>query len=203
MRRATRIVAVVLGFLAGVAGLEHGIFEILQGNTRPAGLMFTSWGPEVCDPAKIWHGCEPAMSLVPNFLATGILALLLSLAILIWSAAFVQKKHGGMVLLFLSLAQLLLGGGFFPPLIGLVGGMAGTAVLKPFSRPPSGLTRFAARLWPWPLILLTTWLVAQFPVGALLNDWLKSVIGVALLFIVVMLPLSVWCASARDAVKAA
>ncbi len=203
MRKATRTAAVTLGVLAGIAGLEHGFFETLQGNTRPVGLMFPSWGPQVCDPARIWHACEPAMSLLPNLLATGIITLVLSLAILAWSAGFIQTKHGGAVLLLLCVAQLMLGGGFFPPLIGLVSGAAGTGILKPFSRPPSRLTRFIARLWPWPLVLLTVWLVAQFPVGAFFNDWLKSVIGLALLFIVVMLPLSVWGANAHDAVEAA
>ena len=203
MRKATRIVAMVLGILAGIAGLEHGFFETLQGNTRPAGLMFASWGPQVCDPARVWHACEPAMSLLPNFLITGIITLVLSLAILVWSVFFIQRKHGGLVLLLLSIVQLLLGGGFFPPLIGLVGSAAGMAIRKPISKTPSKLTRFIARLWPWPLVLLTVWLVAQFPVGALFNDWLKSVIGLALLFIVVMLPFSVWCAYAKDAVRAA
>ena len=203
MRKATRIVSTVLGILAGIAGLEHGFFETLQGNTRPAGLMFPSWGPQVCDPAKIWHACEPAMSVLPNFLATGILTLVLSLVVLVWSAAYIQGKAGGVVLIVLCVARLLLGGGFFPPLIGLVAGAAATAILKPFSRPPSGLQRFIARLWPWPLVLLTAWLVLQFPVGALFNDWLKSIMGLALVFIVVMLPVSVWCANARDAVNAA
>ncbi|HVM71043.1 MAG TPA: hypothetical protein VMT91_04750 [Anaerolineales bacterium] len=203
MRKATRIVATSLGVLSGLAGLEHGIFETLQGNLRPDGWMFPSWGPSLCDPAKVWHGCEPAMTLVPNFLFTGILTIVLSLVILAWSAAFVQKQHGGSVLILLCVAQLLLGGGFFPPLIGLVGGIAGTRIRKALSGVPSGLTRLVARLWPWPLVILITWLVAQFPIGALFNDWLKSVMGVALLLIVILLPLSVWCAYAQDAVRAA
>ena len=202
MRKATRIVAISLGILAGLAGLEHGYFETLQGSLRPAGLMFPSWGPAQCDPAKIWHACEPAMSLVPNFLITGILTILLSLAILVWSAAFVTRRLGGTVLLLLSLALLLLGGGFFPPLIGVVAGVAGTRILKPLSGQPSGLMRSVARLWPWPLVILVTWLVAQFPVGALFNDFLRSIVGFGLLLIVVLLPLSVWCAHAEDTVRA-
>lgn len=45
MRKATRISATVLGLTAGGAGIEHGVFEILQGNTRPEGLMISSIGP--------------------------------------------------------------------------------------------------------------------------------------------------------------
>jgi NADPH:quinone reductase len=40
VRKATRTIAVSLGIVAGIAGLEHGYFEILQGSTRPASLAF-------------------------------------------------------------------------------------------------------------------------------------------------------------------
>ncbi|HTX90192.1 MAG TPA: hypothetical protein VMC09_03160 [Anaerolineales bacterium] len=203
MRKATRIVALCLGILAGLAGLEHGYFETLQGSARPAGWMFPSWGPLQCDPAKVWHACEPAMSLVPNFLVTGILTILLSLVIVAWSVAFVQRRNGGWTLLVLALAQLLLGGGFFPPLIGIVGAAAGIQINKSFAKAPASVTRFAARLWPWPLVILTAWLLGQFPLGAIANDFMKSIVGWGLLLIVVTLPLSLWSASAHDAVKAA
>jgi hypothetical protein len=110
------------GILAGLAGLEHGYFEILQGNARPESLMFASMGPP-CVPDKIWNACEPAMTILPNFLVTGILTVILGLLILIWSAAFVQRKNGGSILILLSVVLLLFGGGFFPPLIGASGGV--------------------------------------------------------------------------------
>jgi len=201
MRKATRIVAVCLGVLAGLAGLEHGYFETLQGNVRPASLMFPSWGPQQCDPAKIWHACEPAMSVVPNFLAAGILTIVLSLVVIAWSVAYVKRKNGGLVLLLLSVALLLAGGGFFPPVIGIVGGAAGMQIHKPLTTKPGGLTRFTARLWPWPLAILVTWLLGQFPVGYFFNDFLKGIIGFGLLLILVMLPVSVWSAYAYDATK--
>src|SRR3990172_7882550 len=103
MRKATRIVAASLGIVAGIAGLEHGYFEILQGNARPASLMFASWGPP-CVPEEAWHACEPAMTVVPNLLIAGILTVVLGVLTMIWSAAFVQRKHGGWVLILLSIA---------------------------------------------------------------------------------------------------
>lgn len=201
MRKATKTVATWLGLLAGGAGLEHGYFEILQGSTRPAGLMFPSWGAEICDPAKLWHACEPAMSILPNFLVTGILTVVLGLVVMAWSIWFVQGKSGGLGLILLSIVLLLFGGGLFPPLIGLIGGVAGTQINKPFTGQPGGLARFAAKLWPWPLVLLVGLLLAQFPVGYFFNDALKSVMGWVLLFIVTFLPLSVYVGYARDAVS--
>jgi hypothetical protein len=199
MRKATKTVATWLGLVGGIAGLEHGYFEILQGNVRPAGLMFPSWGADICNPAKIWHGCEPAMSLLPNFLVTGIFTVVLSLGVLAWSVWFIQRRHGGLGLILLSILLLLCGGGFFPPLIGIVSGAAGIQIQRPLGGQPGTFTRFAAKLWPWPLVLLVGWLFAQFPVGYFFNDALKSVIGPVLLFIITFLPLSVYIGYARDA----
>jgi hypothetical protein len=200
MRKATKTVATWLGIIAGIAGLEHGYFEILQGNTRPASLAFPSWGADICDPAKLWHACEPAMSILPNFMVTGIITVLLGLAVMVWSAAFMQRKNGGMVLILLSVALLLFGGGFFPPLIGLIGSQAGTQIHKPLPQKASGgLLHFAAQLWPWPLVILIVWLLGQFPVGYFFNDFLKSIIGYGLLVILTMLPLSSYTAYAYDA----
>ena len=113
MRRATRTVATVFGVLAGAAGIEHGIFETMQGNARPDGLMFPSMGPP-CVAEKIWNACEPAMSVIPSLLVSGILTIIISLAILAWVAGFMKTKNGGMVLILLSIALLLVGGGIFP-----------------------------------------------------------------------------------------
>jgi hypothetical protein len=67
---------------------------------------------------------------------------------------------GGLGLILLSIALLLFGGGFFPPLIGLVGGAAGTQINRSLSGQPGSVTHFAAKLWPWPLALLVGWLLA-------------------------------------------
>ena len=197
MRKATKTVAMWFGIAAGIAGLEHGYFEILQGNMRPTNLAFPSMGPP-CDPAVMWNACEPALSILPNFLLTGILAMLLGLAMIVWSAAFVQHKHGGLVLILLSMALLLFGGGFFPPLIGIIGGAAGTRINRPVSGNPGRVTCFAAKLWPWPLVVLLVWLLGQFPVGHFFNDFLKGIMGFGLLLILTMLPLSVYTAYAHD-----
>jgi hypothetical protein len=43
MGRATRVFAAVFGSLAALAGMEHGVSELLQGSARPAGLVIQSW----------------------------------------------------------------------------------------------------------------------------------------------------------------
>ena len=93
------------------------------------------------------------MTVIPNLLVTGILAIVVSLATIAWSAAFVRRKNGGLVLLLLAVAMLLFGGGFGPPIIGILAGVAGLGIDAPYprwrTRLSDGVRRFLARLWPW------------------------------------------------------
>jgi len=197
MRRATRVVASWFGFAAGIFGIEHGYFEILQGNVRPDSLMIASMGPP-CEPEKVWNTCEPAMTVIPNFLVTGILALIIGIIVLIWAAAFVQRKKGGLVLILLSILMLLFGGGIFPPLIGIVGGVAGTKINAPLARQPGSVLRFFAKLWPWPLVIFLVWIFGQWIIGYFFNEFLQKNGYLSLLLIVGLLPLSVFTGYAYD-----
>jgi len=198
MRKATKTAATWFGVSAGIAGLEHGYFEILQGNTRPEGLMIASIGPP-CVPEEFWNACEPAMTIIPNFLITGILAVIIGLLVLVWSVFFVQRKNGGAILILLSMALLLFGGGLFPPLIGIIGGIAGTKINKPVTgKQIDRLLRFAARLWPWPLVIFLVWIIGQWPAGHFFNDFMQKAMYFGLLLIFVTLPLSVYTAYAHD-----
>ena len=65
------------------------------------------------------------------------------------------------------------------------------------------MTQVAARWWPWPLVVCPAWIAGQFVVSYFANDILKGVMGFGLLLILVTLPLSVYTAYTRDAVRCA
>lgn len=147
---ATRITAAIFGVLAGLGGLTHGIGEILQGNVTSAGMFIASWtqGPIAAN-----MGGDPAMTIVPNLLITGVLASVVSLVTIMWAVAFVQRRHGGAVLIFLSIVMILVGGGVGPPVIGILAGIAGTSINAPptwwQAHLSDNIGRFLAQLWPW------------------------------------------------------
>jgi hypothetical protein len=147
---ATRVTVSAIGTMIALAGIEHGVGEILQGNVASDGIMIESW-PE-SDAFRILSG-EPAMTVVPNLLVTGILAVIVSLLFLVWVTAFIQRKHGGLVLILLSLVMLLVGGGFGPPLIGILLGIAATRINAPLgwwrTHLTGGTRWFLATAWPW------------------------------------------------------
>jgi hypothetical protein len=175
MSNATRVIVGTFGTLAGLAGIEHGIGEILQGNQPPDGIVIMSW-PESAF-FQIVAG-EPAMTIVPNLLITGILASLVSLIFLIWVTMFVQRKHGALVLILLSIILLLVGGGFGPPLLGIILGVVATRIDAPLTWWHTHLARgaqhFLSAMWSWSFVAaLIAWLF-MFP-GASLLDYFVGV----------------------------
>jgi hypothetical protein len=153
LTNATRVTVTTFGTLAGLAGIEHGIGEVLQGNAAPSGVMILSW-PEsgVFD---LLSG-EPAMTIVPNLLVSGILAILVSLVFLVWAIMFVQRRNGGLILILLSAVMLLVGGGFGPPILGIIVGTAATRIDAPpvwwRTHLPGGSLSILAKMWPWLLV---------------------------------------------------
>jgi hypothetical protein len=75
------------------------------------------------------------------------------MAVIVWSAALAQRKNGGWALIALSIAMLPVGGGFGPPIIGILAGVAGTGIRSPLTgwrrRVAVGVGHLLARLWPW------------------------------------------------------
>lgn len=164
---ATRTVAATIGALIGLAGIEHGVLELLQGNVRPAGIMIDAIGPQ----QKLWENAgEAAVTIVPSFLLTGILAILVGLFVTIWSVAFIHKKYGAWVLLLLCAILFLVGGGFAPPIfLGLIAVATASRINKPLRwwrvLLPEGVRCFLVRLWPWPLLLSVLLFVASVEIA--------------------------------------
>src|SRR5208283_1859514 len=92
---STRIYVIILGVLAGVGGLLHGVFEMFQGSVPPTDRL-----PRI-----------GAFTMVPNYLVTGICASLIGTCLVLWTTTTIQKKWGPTVFLALSMLLALVGGG--------------------------------------------------------------------------------------------
>jgi hypothetical protein len=153
MNRATKTIVSTIGVLLGIAGLDHGFFEILQGNQPTTGLIIQAIGPA----QKMWkYGGEEAFTLVPNFLITGILAIMVSIAFIFWSVRFVHTKHGTSIFGLLLVLLFLVGGGIAAPIVfGPPVWVAATRINKPLAWwqkvLPQRLRSILARMWPYML----------------------------------------------------
>lgn len=160
MNKATRVNIATLGTVFGLSGMSHGFFEILQGNVPTGGLYIFAIG----EAQKMWpHGDEPAFTLLPNFLLTGIAAMMVGFAIILWSHAFVHKRNGSTVFLLLFVLLLLVGGGvaqivFFPFLW-----LVSTRIHRPLAWwrkvLPTRIQKLLAAAWPGSLVASSALLV--------------------------------------------
>lgn len=153
MNSSTRTIVATIGVMLAIAGLDHGIFEILQGSKPASGLIIQAIGPE----QNLW-GTEEAFTIVPNFLLTGILAVLVSLIIIVWSVRFVHTKHGAAVFGLLFIALFLVGGGIAAQIMFVpVTWAAAMRINQPLTWwrkvLPEGLRRGLAGIWPVTLTL--------------------------------------------------
>jgi hypothetical protein len=151
----TRIVASTLGGLVGLAGIQHGFFEVLQGNTVPNDLLIDAIGPD----QKLWEGAkETSFTIIPNFFITGVLAIIVGIIVAIWSLRYIDKKYGASGYFILNFILFLVGGGWGPPItFGILASIVATRINKPHNRwksnLPDNLRKRLVKSWPWILIL--------------------------------------------------
>jgi hypothetical protein len=150
---ATRVIASTVGVLFGLfSGVNHGIFEVLQGNTPTGGVFIHAIG----EGQRFWPlGTEDAFTLIPNFMITGILSIVVGTAVVVWSIWYLPGKHGRKVFLGLFLLLFLVGGG-----IGMAFFFLPTwAFATQMDSPRTGWKRILPRAaWPvlsaaWPALL--------------------------------------------------
>ena len=156
---ATRIVVIAFAMLCGFTGITAGFFEILQGNVSPDGLIVSTVGPNY----SVWTTYEiydlmetySAITIIPNFLITGICAIIVSVLVIIWAVKFIHKKHGVLIFFILSIIQLLVGGSFVFDLA-IITTLTATRINKPLSWWQSHLSdrmrKFFAAIWPFSLL---------------------------------------------------
>lgn len=198
-RSATRVVVSTFGVLFGLAGVEHGVGEFLQGPVRPTGMVIKSWGD--AEGFEILGG-EPALTVIPNLQTAGVVTVAVAVAFALWSAAFAHRRHGGLVLIGLAVVLFLVGGGFGPPLMGSILGIAATRIDAVSRRRAGRLTKGLARTWPWVLPLAVLAWLLLLP-GTVLLDVLVGVRSAELVSALIVasfagLLLALAAAGARD-----
>lgn len=202
MNRATTSLFLTLSILAGVMGIEHGIGEVLEGNRPTPGVFILSWPDSAF--FEIMSG-EPAMTIIPNYLATGLFAILFSSLFLVVVIKFRHHARAITLLFALLPGMLLAGGGFGPPVLGALAvliALKRNSPLDRWSRLPSTVHSVLSRLWPWSFgICLLGWLML-FPGAALIvfftgvDDALIMIIPILVAF--AFIPITLLLGFSRD-----
>jgi hypothetical protein len=151
---STRIYVLIQGILVGLAGTAHGIFATLQGNT-PTGGYLLHFG---------------IFTLIPNYLITGIAAIIVSLSIIVWTVGFVHTKNGPTAFLALSILLFLVGGGIAHVLFSILTWGVSTRINNPLTwwrrALPENLRKRLTQLW------LFTWIGGYLFLFTAIGIWL-------------------------------
>jgi hypothetical protein len=113
-----KLYVIIQGILVGLGGMIHGIAETLEGNHPTEGLWLVSIG---------------AFTLIPNYLVTGIVVILVSVCLLVWTIGAIHTKHGPTVFLILSIALFLVGGGVAQVVFFLIAWSVSTQIHQPLT----------------------------------------------------------------------
>lgn len=152
-----------LGILVGFFSFEHGLLEALQGNTVPVkgpvgfdikllgfGYVIDAIGQDW----KFWPGAsEPAFTIVPNYLITGISAMVVGIIVVLWVLFMMNSKFGVPGFAGLTVLLFLFGGGFAPIFTSIY--TVTCALLQNREHRwwkahiPLKTARIIGRVWPW------------------------------------------------------
>ena len=115
---STRLWLIVFGILDGSAGAVHGFYETLRGYTTTGRFYLENFG---------------AFSVIPNYLITGMIVILVALSITLWTIVFIHKKNGPIVLLVLTILLFFVGGGVAQFFFGLIAWVVSTRINSPLT----------------------------------------------------------------------
>jgi hypothetical protein len=163
---AARLTAIAFGVYAGFFGFGHGIGEILQGNIiTPSIRIYAFASPGLPFP----FGQEPAMTIIPNYLFSGILTVIFGILIILWSTKYIKYKYWSIVLLILSIILLLVGGGYAPFTVLIIACISGIKINSKYKwcrkYLPTKFRQILSLLFPWAYISSLIWIIIEIALG--------------------------------------
>lgn len=146
--------------------MVHGFFEVLQGNVPLETGKILAIGPA----HRMWeYGGEPALTLIPNYLLTGIASLVISVSVFIWAIAFMDKRYNLYGVILLTVFMLLFGGGLASPTFMMLAILTTIYIKKPskfFTSTTLGYRLKSLKiLWPFSLYLLSVFVLIALIAG--------------------------------------
>ncbi len=168
LNAATRKIASTLGVLVGIGSIEHGLLECLQGSRPTPGLIVSALGPGYS--WTVWkQGGEGAITLLPNFLASGIVTSLIGVAMIVWALVHIESRQGPIIFLLLGVLSFLSGGGVAQIVLFTLAWGIATRVRAPlvFWRRliPVAARAPVSRIWPWTLTAATVLFLAAVEIA--------------------------------------
>jgi hypothetical protein len=135
----TRAIASTFGAIAGLSNMAYAVAEALEGHARPAAGFFTLNG-------------QPAITVLPDMLVTGVIGFCLGLAFAICAIFYSKRWRGGLMMLLIACLQIPFGAGLVRLFQAMIYGLVGTRIGRPLlfwnAILPRSMRPKLSRLWP-------------------------------------------------------
>jgi hypothetical protein len=164
---AIHFIASGIGVFFGLfSSVNHGIFEMLQGNVPTQGLVINAIG----EAQRFWvFGHEPAFTIMPTFMSAGILSVIVGIILTVWSIRYLSTEYGHWVYLGLFMLSFLVGGGIGQAFFFLPAWAFATRIGKPLTWwnriIPKSLRPYLSHIWPVTLVLATLCITITLEIG--------------------------------------
>ena len=188
-----KVSTVVLITYTAIIGFIHGVGEILQAGSKSNSNLI--YALDVADPDKVWHAGLPAFSVIPDYLISGIITVLISIAVVIFANLLIESNYFKILpLIFILL--FLFGGGFVPPFIGII--TSSYYVIRKKSsknKQPSFLRKIIAKLWIYLISALILWLPSSWIIGWIFPAFMLQISSVTFIMLDIILPILILVAA--------
>lgn len=188
-----KVSTVVLITYTAIIAFVHGVGEILQAGSKSNSYMI--YALDVSDPDKVWHAGLPAFSVIPDYLISGIITVLISIAIVIFANLLIESNYFKLLpLIFILL--FLFGGGFVPPFIGII--TSSYYVIRKKSsmnKQPSFSRKLIAKLWIYLISALILWLPSSWIIGWIFPAFMLQISSVTFIMFDIILPILILVAA--------
>ena len=188
-----KVSTVVLITYTAIIGFVHGVGEILQAGSKSNSNLI--YALDVADPDKVWHAGLPAFSVIPDYLISGIITVLISIAIVIFANLLIESNYFKFLpLIFILL--FLFGGGFVPPFIGIITSSYYVIRKKTImNKQPSLLRKQIAKLWIYLISALILWLPSSWIIGWVFPAFMLQISSVTFIMFDIILPILILVAA--------
>ena len=187
---------VVLKLYACIVGLIHGFGEIFQAGKPISSPLITALDATI-DPEQLWHAGLPAFTIIPNYLLSGIITVLVCIIIMLIVLLSKKIKHSDISCVVLFVFLFFFGGGFIPPFIGLVTSISYTIYMRRNKTNDyfKNTQVVLSALWQSILVVLVLWLPSSWIIGWLFPGFMLDIQSIAFILFNIIMPIFILISS--------
>lgn len=179
MNKQLNVSIIIVGLYASLLSFLHGLFEIFQGYNEISQIFIYAIDKSN-QTTEMWHGNFPAMTIIPNYLLTGIIVCIVSVFTIFY---LLINRHRFIILFSIAIILLLCGGGFIPPFLLIITSFACLLMKRKFKKVKNTIfKKYVEIVRNVSIAVLILWSILEWILGYYFNSILVNISTTLFLF---------------------